>query len=160
MGAKSWEIEKKQFVPFLWRIFSSVCGLPDLAEKRSQKWCLPFGHSLIFFFYRVLSVVMEGFVSPPTQLPCALEAFNWLCQAASGIWIYQLRLFLCKQGDLWNIAAVLQMQKARSYLWLWVVKALQAVQEWDGAVDSSTSPGTLAKATAGEHQAGLYSFWC
>lgn len=38
-----------------------------------------------FFFYRVLSVVMEGFVSPPTQLPCALEAFNWLCQAASGI---------------------------------------------------------------------------
>lgn len=155
MGAKSWEIEKKQFVPFLWREFSSVCGWADLVEKRSQRWYLPLGHSLILFFYRVLSVVMESFVSPPTQLPCALEAFNWLCQAASGVWMYQLRLFLCKQGDLWNIAAWLQMHKARSCLWLRVVKAPQAAQEWDGAVGSSASPGTSAKATAGEHQAGL-----
>lgn len=53
----------------------------------------------------------------------SLGVFNWFRQAASGIWIYQLRLFLCKQGDLWNIAVELRMQKARNYLWIWILKA-------------------------------------
>lgn len=147
-------MEKKLFLSF--GEHSHLCAHGLTWWKRvPRSGAFHLGIHWIFFFYRVLSVVMEGFVSPPTQLPCALEAFNWLCQAASGIWIYQLSLFLCKQGDLQNIAEVLQMQKARNCLWLWVVKAPRVVHEWDGAVGSWTCPGTSATATAGARHVGL-----
>lgn len=143
-------MEKEQLVPFHCSLFTSACSWLDPMEKCSQAWSFLSWSSLILFFPCVLSIVMEGSVSPPTQLlmfpggsQLVVPGSKWHLNISSWDCFY-VNTETCETSQ-W----IFRYKELGTIFGSGFWKHLELVPEWDGA---ESDPEPLQAPSAGDRE--------